>query len=134
MRYRTGERGFLRALLENFKWSMMFSIFLGGLSLHVSQALLSHMFELNIVWGATSKEVEFSNFFVEVPKILREFRASLAFSIITVTGIIVLAIGPFVPYDWRIFDFVAAIPMFTIAVNHLLLPLALNPALMTFSR
>lgn len=29
MRYRTGERGFLRALLENFKWSMMFSIFLG---------------------------------------------------------------------------------------------------------
>jgi cellulose synthase/poly-beta-1,6-N-acetylglucosamine synthase-like glycosyltransferase len=43
MRYRTGERGF-RALLENFKWSMMFSIFLGGLSLHVSQALLSHMF------------------------------------------------------------------------------------------
>jgi hypothetical protein len=46
MRYRIGEKGFGAALLENLKWILMLSIFLGGLSLHVSQALLAHMFEV----------------------------------------------------------------------------------------
>ena len=46
MRYRIGEKGLGAALLENFKWIFMLSVFLGGLSLHVSQALLAHMFEV----------------------------------------------------------------------------------------
>lgn len=32
----------------------MLAIFLGGLSLHVSQALLSHMFEINMTWVSLS--------------------------------------------------------------------------------
>ncbi|KAG5913841.1 hypothetical protein E4U42_000845, partial [Claviceps africana] len=72
MRYRVGERSLLYALFENFKWTFMLAIFLGGLSLHVSQALLAHMFEVNMTWGATSKEAEFSNFFIEVPKVLKK--------------------------------------------------------------
>lgn len=72
MRYRVGERNILYALFENFKWTIMLAIFLGGLSLHVSQALLAHMFEINMTWGATSKEAEFSNFFIEVPKVLKK--------------------------------------------------------------
>jgi len=71
MRYRLGERSLLYALYENFKWTFMLAIFLGGMSLHVSQALLAHMFEIDMTWGATSKEAEFSNFFTEVPKVLR---------------------------------------------------------------
>lgn len=39
MRYRIGERSWFGSLIENFKWTLMFAIFLGGLSLHVSQAL-----------------------------------------------------------------------------------------------
>lgn len=46
---------------------------------------------------------------------------------------IILATAPFVPHDWRIKDFVAILPMATVSASHLLLPLALNPALMTFS-
>ena len=72
MRYRIGERSILYALFENIKWTLMLAIFLGGLSLHVSQALLSHMFEIDMTWGATSKEAEFSNFFIEVPKVLKK--------------------------------------------------------------
>lgn len=72
MRYRSGEQTLLRALFENFKWTIMLAIFLGGLSLHVSQALLAHMFEIDMSWGATSKEAEFSNFFIEVPKVLKK--------------------------------------------------------------
>ncbi|KAL7806989.1 glycosyltransferase [Trichoderma aethiopicum] len=133
MRYRVGERGLLYALFENFMWTLMLAIFLGGLSLHVSQALLAHMFEINMTWGATSKEAEFSNFFIEVPKVLKKFKFSMLFSLVFIAGMIILAQAPFVPYDWRIKDFVAILPMATVAASHFLLPLALNPALMTFS-
>lgn len=133
MRYRIGERSLLYALFENFKWTFMLAIFLGGLSLHVSQALLAHMFEIDMTWGATAKEAEFSNFFIEVPKVLKKFKFSMIFSIIGIAGMVILALAPFVPYDWKIKDFVAILPMATVTVSHLLLPLALNPALMTFS-
>ncbi|KAL7925878.1 glycosyltransferase [Trichoderma austrokoningii] len=133
MRYRVGERSLLYALFENFMWTLMLAIFLGGLSLHVSQALLAHMFEINMTWGATSKEAEFSNFFIEVPKVLKKFKFSMLFSLLFIVGMIILAQAPFVPYDWRIKDFVAILPMATVAASHFLLPLALNPALMTFS-
>ncbi|KAK9776400.1 putative Glycosyltransferase 2-like domain-containing protein [Seiridium cardinale] len=133
MRYRVGERSLLGSIFENFKWTFMLAIFLGGLSLHVSQALLAHMFEINMTWGATSKEAEFSNFFIEVPKVLKKFKFSMLFSLIFIVGMIILAVAPFVPYDWRITDFVAILPMATVATSHFLLPLALNPALMTFS-
>jgi hypothetical protein len=133
MRYRVGERSLLYALFENFKWTLLLAIFLGGLSLHVSQALLAHMFEINMTWGATSKEAEFSNFFIEVPKVLKKFKFSMLFSILFIVGMIILAVAPFVPVQWRITDFVAILPMATVATSHFLLPLALNPALMTFS-
>lgn len=133
MRYRIGDRSFLGALFENFKWILMLGIFLGGLSLHVSQALLAHMFEIDMTWGATSKEAEFSNFFIEVPKVLKRFKFSIAFSVLSIAAMIVLARAPFVPYDWKIQDFVAILPMATVTASHLLLPIVLNPALMTFS-
>ncbi|KAK4169741.1 putative glycosyltransferase [Cladorrhinum sp. PSN259] len=133
MRYRVGERNILYALFENFKWTFLLAIFLGGLSLHVSQALLAHMFEIDMTWGATSKEAEFSNFFIEVPKVLKKFKFSMIFSLIFIAGMVVLATAPFIPYSWHITDFVAILPMATVSASHLLLPLALNPALMTFS-
>ncbi|KAI1411341.1 glycosyl transferase family group 2-domain-containing protein [Hypoxylon sp. FL1857] len=133
MRYRTGERTLMYAIFENFKWTLLLAIFLGGLSLHVSQAILAHMFEIDMTWGATSKEAEFSNFFIEIPKVLKKFKFSMLFSLFFIVGMVIIAVAPFVPYSWRITDFVAILPMATVASSHFLLPLALNPALMTFS-
>ena len=135
MRYRIGQKPFLPALFGNFKWVLMLSIFLGGLSLHVSQALLAHMFEIDMTWGATAKEAEFSNFFIEVPKVVRKFKFSIAFAITGIAAILVLAKNPagLIPYDWMITDFIAILPMATVTASHLLLPIVLNPALMTFS-
>ncbi|KPM37879.1 hypothetical protein AK830_g8658 [Neonectria ditissima] len=133
MRYRAGERSLFGALFENFKWTLMLAIFLGGLSLHVSQALLAHMFEIDMTWGATSKEAEASNFFIEVPKVLKKFKFSMSLSLLFLTVIVILATADFVPYSWRITDFVAILPMATVSASHFLLPLALNPALMTFT-
>lgn len=98
MRYRLGERSLLYAFFENFKWTLMLAIFLGGLSLHVSQALLAHMFEINMTWGATSKEAEFSNFFIEVPKVLK--KVSLFFLIVVVDFSFAYAVGLlFIPFQ-----------------------------------
>jgi hypothetical protein len=133
MRYRTGEQGFGAALLENARWIVLLAIFLGGLSLHVSAALLAHLFEVDMTWGATAKEAEFSNFFLEVPKVLRRFKYSFGFALLMIVAMVVLATAPFVPFSWHITDFVAILPMATVVVSHLLLPIALNPALMTFS-
>jgi len=57
----------------------------------------------------------------------------MLFAMAFIIGMIILATAPFIPYSWRITDFVAILPMATVAASHLLLPIALNPALMTFS-
>lgn len=133
MRYRTSEMSFFKSITENIKWIPLLSIFLGGLSLHVSSALLAHMFEIDMTWGATSKEAEDSNFFLEVPKVIKKFKWSFAFALGSIVAMIIMANASFVPWDWRITDFIAILPMSTVAGSHLLMPIALNPALMTFS-
>lgn len=45
--------------------------FFGGLGIPLSLAMLAHLFSYDITWTATKKEVERSNFFKEVPKILK---------------------------------------------------------------
>ena len=72
-RYRIREAAFLDAFVENLKWVPLLVIFLGGVSLHVSQALLCHMFSIEMTWGATAKEVERITFFKEIPRVLKRF-------------------------------------------------------------
>ena len=77
--------------------------FFGGLSIHLSQALLAHLFSYNITWGATKKEVERSNFWLEVPKILKRFWLALAISLALCAAMIILSTSA-VPVGWRIFN------------------------------
>ena len=56
--------------------------FFGGLSIPLSQAILAHVFSYNITWSATVKEVERSNFFKEIPKIIKR------------SGIVTLSLTP----------------------------------------
>lgn len=123
------------SVAEGFKWTLMFAIFLGGLSLHVSSALLAHMFGYNMTWGSTTKEVSTTTFFDEVPRILKQFKFSMAFAIGSILMMVALGtgLGGVVPVDWMIVDFVAILPMATVAGSHLLLPIVLNPGLMRFS-
>lgn len=86
-----------------------------------------------MTWGATSKEAEFSNFFIEVPKVLRRFEWSIAFALLSIVGMVVLATAEVVPWNWRIRDFIAVLLMGTVAASHLLMPIVLSPALMSFS-
>ncbi|CAN8100527.1 unnamed protein product [Discula destructiva] len=130
MRYRMQEKGLIAAIVENLKWTVMLAIFLGGLSLHLAFALLCHMFEIDMSWGSTSKEYERSNFWQEIPKILNKFKYTMAYCWIFIVIMIIMAVGSFIPWSWHITDFVAILPLATVVVSHILLPIALNPELM----
>lgn len=73
----------------------------GGLSIPISQAILAHCFSYNMTWGATSKEVERSNFFKEVPMIFKRRLFSWLVSWVLLAGMIVLSTS-LVPVEWRI--------------------------------
>jgi hypothetical protein len=118
LRYRIEESNLLSALWENFRWIPLLTIFLGGISLHVSQAILSHLFSVDMTWGATSKEATDTSFFKEVPFIMRKFRVTFIFCTVMSLGMTVLAgvgpLGALVPYDWQINFFTAIWPLATV--------------------
>jgi len=131
LRYRTSEQSLGRALFDNLKWVPMFTIFLGGISLHVSQAILSHMFEIDMVWGATAKEVERVHFGEEVVRILKRFKFTF-FYCFSCVALIICGVYAF-PLEWRINFFFSIYPLATIVFCHFALPVFLNPALMMFT-
>ncbi|KAL9038197.1 MAG: hypothetical protein Q9180_003277 [Flavoplaca navasiana] len=131
LRYRLDEQGILSALVGNFKWIFLLTIFLGGISLHVSQALLCHMFSIDMSWGATAKEVENTSFFEEVPKLIKKFKFTFIWCFTMAGGMIYLAVAP--PPFWGIRGITAIWPMTTVVASHFLLPIVLNPSLMLFT-
>jgi len=137
MRYRIDNRSLISALLENCRWLMLLTIFLGGISLHVSQAICCHLTGIDMSWGATAKEATNTSFFKEIPTILKKFKFTFAFCIIATAGMIILAgvgpVGQLVPYDWQITGFTAIFPMAVLVAFHFIMPLALNPGLMQFT-
>lgn len=131
LRYRLGERSLIASLWECYKWVLLLALFLGGLSMHVSQALLSHMFSIDMSWGATAKEAENTTFFKEIPKILKKFKITFIFVILMGAGMVCLA--TIAPPLWRITTFIAIFPLAQILFAHIMLPIALNPSLMMFT-
>jgi len=130
LRYRTSEKALLSSLFENAKWILLLTIFLGGISIHISQALLSHMFEIDMSWGATSKEVEDTTFFEELPRLMNKFKFTFIFCFAMI-GLMIAGASAF-PVFWKITTFNAIYPLGSVVFSHLLLPIALNPALMKF--
>ena len=131
MRYRIEEKTLGSALWENFRWIPLLTIFLGGISLHVSQAILSHLFSIDMSWGATSKEATDTSFFAEIPTILRKFRFTFIFCVVVSIAMVVLAgvgpVGRLVPYDWQINWFTAIWPLATIIGESVSLPPSFLP-------
>jgi cellulose synthase/poly-beta-1,6-N-acetylglucosamine synthase-like glycosyltransferase len=134
LEYRLGKRELLWGFLENVMWIPFFFFFFGGLSIPVSQAILAHLFSYNITWSATVKEVQRSNFFKEIPKIMKRFWFSLIVSFILILVMIILSTN-LVPFGWRITgsSWAVIFPLALITSCHILFPIVLNPWLMVFS-
>ncbi|KAI0688232.1 glycosyl transferase family group 2-domain-containing protein [Cytidiella melzeri] len=134
LEYRLGHRNLLDSLMENLTWVPFFFFFFGGLSIHLSQALLAHLFSYNITWGATKKEVERSNFWLEVPKIVKRFWIALVASILISVTMVILTTD-LIPVGWQIpgWDWAVIFPLAITVGCHVLYPIVLNPWLMIFS-
>lgn len=134
LQYRLGEKALAWALLENLMWVPFFFFFFGGLGIPLSQAILAHLFSYNMTWQATKKEVERSNFFKEVPRILKRFWFPLLVSIVLIAGMILVS-TPLVPYNWQIAGsgWAVILPLAVACGCHILFPIVLNPWLMIFS-
>ncbi|KAI6130943.1 glycosyl transferase family group 2-domain-containing protein [Pisolithus croceorrhizus] len=134
LQYRLGEKSLVWAFIENVMWIPFFFFFFGGLAIPLSQAILAHLFSYNITWQATRKEVERSNFFKEVPKILKRFWFPLLLSTALIMGMIVVSTS-LVPYQWRIngTGWAVILPLSIVCGCHILFPIVLNPWLMIFS-
>lgn len=128
LRYRSEDASLAKGLWMNFKWILLLTIFLGGVSLHVSQALLCHMFSIDMSWGATAKELVDTTFFEEFTKALRKYKVTFIWCITTTGAMIYLA--KFAPPFWRIDFFTAIWPLATVLASHFFLPIVLNPGLM----
>lgn len=131
LRYRLAERTMFEAFVENCQWIPFFMVFFSGLSFHVSGALISHIIGYNMQWSATAKELENSNFFQEMPKVLKGYKLMYIFFILLTVMLPVVAYVP--PPEWQINDISVILPVAIMCAGHLLLPLALNPFLMYFS-
>ncbi|KAK9467990.1 glycosyl transferase family group 2-domain-containing protein [Lipomyces arxii] len=131
VRYRIRESSFWAALVENLKYGITMTVFLGGLSWHLNLALISHMFGINMEWGSTSKELESSNFFKEFPKIMSGYRYMYMTLLAMIIGMVCLAYA--VPWNWKITGVYGTLPLGWIIASHVLAPIVLNPQLMTFS-
>ncbi|ETI23905.1 hypothetical protein G647_05712 [Cladophialophora carrionii CBS 160.54] len=125
MRFRIGERSFLGSLWENFRWQPMYCFYFYGLSFHVNKALIAHIVGYEMTWEMTKKEVENSNFFMEIPKIVSKFKYMYLVMIPLAGGVIYMAF--FAPLAWRITQPVAIVPMALMIVCHCSLPFVLNP-------
>ncbi|KAI0164495.1 glycosyl transferase family group 2-domain-containing protein [Hypoxylon sp. FL1284] len=131
LRYRLNQQSLIAALWNNVKWIPLMTIFLGGLSLHVSQALVSHFLGIDMAWGATSKEYEEVNFLEEVPRLLRRFKGTFLWCAL-MTALLICGVYAF-PVEWRIVHLASIWPLAWIVGCHFLLPVVLNPALMVFA-
>lgn len=99
LRYRLDGHGIISGLLTNFKWILLLTVFLGGNSLDVSQAILLHMFSIDMNGGATAKEVVDTSFFEEIPKLLKKFKFTFLWYFGCFSTMLFLAIGR---DSWRI--------------------------------
>jgi hypothetical protein len=108
--------------------------FFGGMALHLSTAILAHLFSYDMTWGSTGKEVEKSTFFIEVPRIFRKFWLTLSTCTLIIAMIIVMN-SELVPFEWRIqgWNWAIVLPLGMCVGCHMLLPIVLNPWLMKFS-
>lgn len=131
LRYRIEEGELIKGVLLNIKWISLLTVFLGGVSIHISQALVCHFLSIDMEWGSTTKEAENISFFPALKRVARRFKFTFVFAF-GMTAVMI-AMRYVLEEDWQIKHLVAIYPMSTVVVTHALLPVVLNPQLMTFT-
>ncbi|KAH8657166.1 glycosyl transferase family group 2-domain-containing protein [Tricladium varicosporioides] len=124
LRHRLGQKVFFWSVIETIKWTPMFVLFFGGISLHLSTAIFCHFFSIKMEWTATAKELEASGFRIGLDKIFRDFKF-MYLVILPITGGMIY-LGAFAPRGYTITDFTAIVPLANQIGCHALLPFLLG--------
>ena len=112
--------------------ALFFTIFFSGLSIPIAAALIAHPLGIDMSWTTTSKSVEKSNFFKQLPKIFKGFWKQMLISLLALVGM-VLTTTSIMPVEYRVNDLTVLIPMILIFGCHLIWPFVLDPYLSTFT-
>jgi Glycosyl transferase family group 2 len=123
LRHRLGHETFFISLWEAIKWMPMFLLFFGGLSYHLSKAILCHFFSINIEWTATAKELEDHGLRAGLDRIVRDFKGMYMVMLPLAGGMIYLAV--YAHRGWQIKDFTAIVPLANQVGCHALLPVSI---------
>jgi hypothetical protein len=102
----------------------LFMCFFGGLSIHLSKAIICHFFSINMEWNSTAKELEATGFFIGMDKIVKDFKYMYIIVIFLAAGMVYLAI--WAPAGWMVKDYTMILPVANQLVCHFFLPLALG--------
>lgn len=128
-RYRIYKKSVPHMIVE-FRWSLLFTVFMGGLSWHMIVSIGCYFFSMNLQWGATAKDIDDSNFFKELPKAVKNYKFMYIICFALILGMAALAY--LVPYAFQIRLLACALPLGWTVASHILSPILLNPQLMTF--
>lgn len=96
-------------------------VFFAGISWHLCYALIAHVLCLPIEWTSTAKELEATGFFISFDRVLKTFKWSMLFAILTAVGLVYIA--QFAPPGWIINYPTGILPLATQVAGHLALPL-----------
>lgn len=124
LRHRLGQKVFVWSVVETVKWTPMFVLFFGGISLHLTTAILCHFLSIKMEWTATAKELETTGFRIGLDKIFKDFKYMYLIIIPIVGGMVYL--GTYAPRGFLITDFTAIVPLANQVGCHALLPFALG--------
>jgi hypothetical protein len=140
LRHRLGQKVFFWSVIETAKWTPMFVLFFGGISLHLSTAIVCHFLGIKMEWTATAKELETRGFRVGLDKIFKDFKYMYLFIIPIAAGKTfpiwtrndvtdsrqgMIYLGIYAPRGFLITDFTAIVPLANQVGCHALLPVSL---------
>ncbi|KAE9379340.1 hypothetical protein N431DRAFT_540949 [Stipitochalara longipes BDJ] len=122
--WRLGKINFFKGMLVTMKWMPFFMVFFGGLSIHLTKAILCHFFSINMEWASTGKELEETGFFIGMDKIIKDFKY-MYIIVFLLTGMMIY-LGAYAPAGWKINDFTIVLPVGNQLACHFLLPVVLG--------
>lgn len=125
VQYRLKEVSLIRGFVNSINHFVITSLFLQGISMHVSKCLFWHLSGYRMSWEATNKSVtDNATLFQDLPVIWKRFRTVYCIIAILASVVVVLAIA--VPYNWRITDPKGLIPLVWTLFWHASVPILMH--------
>lgn len=118
-------------IFNEFKYSIILGLFFSGLSFHLLEAICSHMFNLNMSWSTTQKEVIKNSKFFEFKHTVIYLKRMYMFYIFWLLVIVTLWFVPNEEIQNR--DVLSVVPLLLSCICHIFMPILLNTTIMNIN-